>query len=138
MLRCLPEDEDEAAVVLLELQAARARPVAARAARAEPRSKLRGLVGMGRTARLLCAYSLDGGWVLCRWVGWQPGSPVCLWPPSGGQDGAGVGGPATAGPALRRAVQRQGFAVGGDPAVRGMRQDLGHGGGLLLIGERVV
>src|SRR5215472_18490774 len=95
---------------------------------------------MGRTARLLCAYSLDGGWVLCRWVGWQPGSPVFCRPDpwSGGHDGTAVGGLAAAGPTLRGAVQGQGFPVGGDPAVRRVGQDLGQGGGLLLIGERVV
>src|SRR6185437_16988491 len=38
----------------------------------------------------------------------------------------------------RGAVQRQGFPVGGDPAGRRVRQDLGQRGGLLLIGERVI
>jgi hypothetical protein len=68
MLRGLDEDddEDEVEAVPLELQAASARAAAAVAARARLRGKLRGLDGMGRTARLLCAYSLDGGWVLCR------------------------------------------------------------------------
>jgi hypothetical protein len=66
MLRGLDEDEDEVGAVPLELQAASARAVAAVAARAILRSKLRDLDEMGRTARLLCAYSLDGGWVLCR------------------------------------------------------------------------
>jgi hypothetical protein len=66
MLRCLAAGDDEDAevvVVLLELQAARARAAAVMAVRVVPRSKLRDLAGMGRTARLLCAYSLDGGWV---------------------------------------------------------------------------
>jgi hypothetical protein len=66
MLMGLDEDEVEVGAVPLELQAASARAAAAVAARAMLRSKLRDLDGMGRTARLLCAYSLDGGWVLCR------------------------------------------------------------------------
>ena len=68
MLRGLAEDDDEDEVEAgpLELQAASARAAAAVAARARLRSKLRGLDGMGRTARLLGAYSLEGGWVLCR------------------------------------------------------------------------